>query len=81
MARIADAKGRNLTTRSKSAYYLAAATLLPKMVVQDAVAKGKTSDDIGSEFGTSAELADYRIKRLCLWREHAGKQVKLSPTP
>ena len=80
VARIADAYGRTYDKAEEhDAYYLAAATLLPKMVVQDAVAKGKTSDDIGSEFGTSAELADYRIKRLGLWREHAGKQVKLSP--
>jgi len=29
-------------------------------------------------FGTSSELVDYRIKRLGLWREHVGKQIKLS---
>ena len=32
---------------------------------------------IAQKFGTSPELVDYRIKRLGLWREHVGKQVRL----
>lgn len=59
------------------AYYLASATLLPRKAVQKAVSQGATSEDIAKRFGTSPELADYRIKRLGLWREHVGKNVKL----
>jgi hypothetical protein len=44
----------------------------------EAVSRKLTSAKIASAFGTSTELVDYRIKRLCLWREHIGKKVALS---
>jgi hypothetical protein len=45
----------------------------------DAMSRKQSSEQIAGTFGTSAELVEYRIKRLGLWREHMGKQVKLSP--
>jgi Zn-dependent peptidase ImmA (M78 family) len=60
------------------AYYLAAATLLPKTAMIDAVSKNRSSEQIAGVFGTSSELVDYRIKRLGLWREHVGKQIRLT---
>jgi transcriptional regulator with XRE-family HTH domain len=78
IARVAEAYGRTYdTTEEHDAYYLAAATLLPKSAMTDAVGKKLFSHEIAKKFGTSAELVDYRLKRLGLWREHTGKQVKL----
>ena len=79
IARVADAYGRTYDkTEEHDAYYLAAATLLPKAAIIEAVSKNRSSEQIAGVFGTSSELVDYRIKRLGLWREHVGKQVKLS---
>jgi hypothetical protein len=55
------------------------ATLLPRTAMIEAVSRKLTSAEIARSFGTSAELVDYRIKRLGLWREHIGKKVALSP--
>jgi len=80
IARVAEAYGRTYDkTEEHDAYYLASASLLPKAAIIDAVSKNRSSEDIAREFGTSSELVDYRIKRLGLWREHAGKRIKLSP--
>ncbi len=80
IARVAEAYGRTYDkTEEHDAYYLASATLLPKAAMIDAVSKNRSSEQIAREFGTSSELVDYRIKRLGLWREHMGKQIKLSP--
>jgi Zn-dependent peptidase ImmA (M78 family) len=79
IARVAEAYGRTYdTTEEHDAYYLAAATLLPKAAMIDAVAQKLSSAAIAKRFGTSHELVEYRIKRLGLWREHSGKQVKLA---
>jgi Zn-dependent peptidase ImmA (M78 family) len=79
IARVAEAYGRTYDgTEEHDAYYLASATLLPKAAMIDAVSKNCTSEQIGRVFGTSSELVDYRIKRLGLWREHVGKQIRLS---
>jgi transcriptional regulator with XRE-family HTH domain len=79
IARVADAYGRTYDkSEEHDAYYLAAATLLPKEAVIAAVTKHQSSEQIGRTFGASSELVDYRIKRLGLWRQHAGKQIKLS---
>ncbi|MDH2357841.1 XRE family transcriptional regulator [Bradyrhizobium sp. SSUT112] len=79
IARIADAYGRTYDkVEEHDAYYLASATLLPKAAIIDAVSKKSTSEQIAELFGTSSELVDYRIKRLGLWREHVGKQIRLS---
>jgi transcriptional regulator with XRE-family HTH domain len=79
IARVADAYGRTYDKPEEhDAYYLAAATLLPKAAIIDAVGKQSTSEQIARTFGTSPELVEYRIKRLGLWRQHLGKQVTLS---
>lgn len=79
VARIAEAYGRTYDkVEEHDAYYLASATLLPKRAVADAIARRRSSIEIGRRFGTSTELVDYRIKRLGLWREHVGKRVALN---
>jgi Zn-dependent peptidase ImmA (M78 family) len=80
IARVADAYGRSYDKPEEhDAYYLASATLLPRSAVIDAVSKQLSSEQIARTFGTSPELVEYRIKRLGLWRQHSGKQVRLSP--
>lgn len=78
IARVADAYGRTYdTTEEHDAYYLAAATLLPRTAIDEAVNKKLSSQEISKRFGTSSELVEYRVKRLGLWRQHTGKQVRL----
>jgi transcriptional regulator with XRE-family HTH domain len=79
IARITDAYGRTYDKAEEhDAYYLAAATLLPKAAIIEGVSKNLSSEQIAETFGTSSDLVDYRIKRLGLWREHVGKQIRLS---
>jgi transcriptional regulator with XRE-family HTH domain len=79
IAKVGEAYGRTYdTTEEHDAYYLASATLLPREAVIAAVAERCSSEEIGRRFGTSAELVDYRIKRLGLWRDHIGKRVALA---
>lgn len=78
IARVAEAYGRTYDKAEEhDAYYLASATLLPKAAIEKAVKAKQDSVDIAKTFGTSAELVDYRIKRLGLWRDHIGKKVAL----
>jgi len=80
IARVAEAYGRTYDkTEEHDAYYLASATLLPRISVLECVNERLSSDEIAQKFGTSSDLVDYRIKRLGLWREHSGKQIKLTP--
>jgi transcriptional regulator with XRE-family HTH domain len=79
IARVAEAYGRTYDKAEEhDAYYLASATLLPKAAMIDALSKNRSSEQIARTFGTSSELVDYRIKRLGLWREHLGKQIRLA---
>jgi Zn-dependent peptidase ImmA (M78 family) len=79
IARIAEAYGRTYDKAEEhDAYYLAAATLLPKAAIIEAVKAKQGSAEIAQRFGTSTELVDYRIKRLGLWRDHVGKKVALT---
>ncbi|MHC2435915.1 helix-turn-helix domain-containing protein [Bradyrhizobium sp. USDA 4451] len=79
IARVAESYGRTYDKAEEhDAYYLASAVLLPRTAVIEAVSKKRSSNDIAQLFGTSNELVEYRIKRLGLWREHVGKQIKLS---
>jgi Zn-dependent peptidase ImmA (M78 family) len=79
IARITEAYGRTYDRAEEhDAYYLAAATLLPKASIIDRVSQNLSSEQIAETFGTSCDLVDYRIKRLGLWREHVGKQIRLS---
>jgi transcriptional regulator with XRE-family HTH domain len=78
IARVAESYGRTYDKPEEhDAFYLAAATLLPKSGIIDAVRKKLSSEEIAQKYGTSPELVDYRVKRLGLWREHTGKQVSL----
>ncbi|MHC4044807.1 helix-turn-helix domain-containing protein [Bradyrhizobium sp. 23AC] len=79
IARIAESYGRTYDkTEEHDAYYLASAALLPRAAMIEALSKNRSSVEIARSFGTSSELVDYRIKRLGFWREHVGKQIKLS---
>lgn len=79
ISKVAEAYGRTYDSAEEhDAYYLAAATLLPREAVIQAVSERRNSLEIAQLFGTSPELADYRIKRLGLWRDHVGKRVALS---
>jgi Zn-dependent peptidase ImmA (M78 family) len=79
IARVADGYGRTYDqSEEHDAFYLASATLLPRSAMIEAVSHRATSADIARKFGTSAELVDYRLKRLGLWREHVGKRIALS---
>lgn len=60
------------------AYFLASATLLPREAVIDLLDDGASAATIAGRYGTSAELVEYRIKRLGRWREYSGKRVSLS---
>jgi Zn-dependent peptidase ImmA (M78 family) len=80
IAKVAEAYGRTYDSAEEhDAYYLAAATLLPRDAVIARVSERRSSAEIARLFGTSSELVDYRIKRLGLWREHLGKRVTLTP--
>lgn len=79
ISKVAEAFGRTYdATEEHDAYYLAAASLLPKGAVLTCIDKRLASPQIANKFGCSPELVDYRIKRLGLWRQHTGKQIKLS---
>lgn len=79
IAKIAGAYGRTYdNSEEHDAYYLASASLLPRKAVQQLVARRATASEIAQQFGTSAELVEYRIKRLGLWRDYKGKRVELS---
>lgn len=82
IAKIAGSYGRTYDSAEEhDAYFLASATLLPRDAVKRLVAEGKSAAQIASLFGTSAELVEYRIKRLGIWRDHVGKKVSLASTP
>jgi transcriptional regulator with XRE-family HTH domain len=79
IAKIADAYGRTFEENEEhDAFYLAAATLLPKRVVMKAVKERQDIAQLAQDYGTSPELVEYRIKRLGLWRQYKGKSVRLS---
>lgn len=78
IAKIADSYGRTYDKNEEhDAFYLASATLLPVEAITRGVREKKSSAKIAEIFGTSPELVEYRIKRLGLWRDYKGKQVKL----
>lgn len=78
IAKIADAYGRSFeSSEEHDAYYLASATLLPESAIRKGVSDGISAKKIAKIYGTSPELVHYRIKRLGLWRQFTGKEVKL----
>lgn len=77
---MAEAFGRTYdATEEHDVYYLASPSLLPRAGVIKAVSQNLAPAQKAEKFGTSTELAEYRIKRLGLWREYTGKHVKLAP--
>jgi transcriptional regulator with XRE-family HTH domain len=79
IAKVADAYGRTYdTSEEHDAYYLASATLLPRSAIINSVERRESAAHIASQFGTSPELVEYRIKRLGLWRDYVGKRVTLT---
>ena len=79
ITKVADAYGRTFDENEEhDAFYLAAATLLPKSVVNKAVKEGIDITQVAQDYGTSPELVEYRIKRLGLWRQYKGKSVRLA---
>jgi Zn-dependent peptidase ImmA (M78 family) len=61
IARVADGYGRTYDqSEEHDAFYLAAATLLPRSAMINAVSDRATSAEIARKFGTSSELVDYR---------------------
>lgn len=80
IAKIADAYGRTFDeSEEHDAFYLAAATLLPKSIIRKVVKEQRDTGEIVECYGVSPELVEYRIKRLGLWRAYRGKKVQLKP--
>lgn len=78
IAKVADSYGRTYDSDEEhDAFYLAAATLVPKSAVIQAVTSKLPVKSIAERFGVSSELVEYRIKRLGLWRMHRDISVKL----
>jgi transcriptional regulator with XRE-family HTH domain len=78
VAKIGGAYGRTYDpTDEHDAFYLAAASLLPKAGVEKCMADGMDSKAIALKYGTSPELVDYRIKRLGMWKRHIKKGISL----
>lgn len=78
IAKIADAYGRTFDSAEEhDAYYLAAACMLPEAMLRVAVREGRSADEIGTAYGASPELVEYRIKRLGLWRTYKNKGLEL----
>lgn len=79
IAKIAGAYGRTYDSAEEhDAYFLAAASLLPRAAVRAMVQKKASAAEIAAQFGTSTQLVEYRIKRLGLWRDYKGKSVELA---
>ena len=78
IAKIANAYGRTFDeSEEHDAFYLAAATLLPKSIIRRVVREQQDIGELIEPYGVSPELVEYRIKRLGLWREYKGKKVQL----
>lgn len=78
--RVGEGYGRSFDEEDEhDAYYLASATLLPETSVRKMVLARQPAEEIAKHFGTSKELVEYRIKRLGLWNEYKGKEIKLTP--
>lgn len=79
IAKVANAYGRTYdSTEEHDAYYLAAATLLPRKAMLDSIDAQRTAKEVALQYGVSTELVEYRIKRLGLWRLYKGISVTLA---
>lgn len=79
IAKVADSYGRTYDSNEEhDAFYLAAATMVPKDAITKAVEEKRSAKSIADQYGVSTELVEYRIKRLGLWKSHMGISVKLA---
>lgn len=79
IAKLADSYGRTYDANEEhDAFYLAAATMVPKESIIRAIEEKRSSKSIADQFGVSTDLVEYRIKRLGLWKDHMGISVKLA---
>ncbi len=58
------------------AYWTAAAALLPRLVVAEAVWRGRSVEDLATAYGASSECVEFRIKTLNLWADHLSRTVR-----
>lgn len=78
IAKTGDAYGRTYDSPEEhDAHFLASACLLPDTNVRDFVKAGKSAKDIAAQFGTSMEMAEYRIKHLGLWRAYQKRSIDM----
>lgn len=78
IARVADSYGRTYDANEEhDAYFLAAASLLPRPAIVDAVNARQPAKEVARQYGVSPELVEYRIKRLHLWGIYKGISVGL----
>lgn len=79
IARVGDSFGRTyIADEEHDAYYLAAALMLPKTVVEEAVSEKRSADDVSRKYGTSKQLFEFRVKRLGLWSNYREMNVLLN---
>lgn len=79
VAKIADSYGRTYDSNEEhDAFYLASAALLPEKAIKKAVDEKQSAVKIADHYGTSPELVEYRIKRLGLWRQYRGREIRLT---
>lgn len=78
IVKIGPVYGRNFKKdEEESAFYLAAASLLPQTVIKELVDSGGAVEKFAEKYGVSNELVEYRIKRLGLWNRYKGRDIKL----
>jgi len=78
IVKVGPVYGRNFKKEEEdSAFYLAAASLLPQGIIKKLVTSNETAEKIAEKFGVSKELVEYRIKRLGLWNRYKKREIKL----
>ncbi len=63
-------------TDEDEAYWTAAAALLPRLVVAEAVWRGRSVEDLAAAYSASVECAQFRIKTLNLWADHLNRGAR-----
>ena len=53
---------------------------MPQKAIKEMIAEKKSADEVADTFGVSKELVEYRIKRLGLWNQYKGRDVKMVST-
>jgi len=63
-------------TDEDEAYWTAAAALLPRLIVAEAVWRGRSVEDLAAAYGASVECGQFRIKTLNLWADHRNRGAR-----